>query len=59
MEPTAARLASPAKRPTTITSAALKRSCKTPDKIIGIVKIINLPKSGPWIISIFFELFIG
>ena len=58
VEPTAAREASPAKRPTTITSAALNKSCKTPDNIIGMVKIINLPKSGPWVISIFLLEFI-
>ena len=41
VEPTAAREFSPAKRPTTIKSAALNKVCKRPVIIRGITKIIK------------------
>ena len=58
VEPTAARELSPAKRPTTTTSAALKSSCKRLEKIRGIEKASSLEKTGPSVISILFFVFI-
>ena len=48
---TAARLALPAKRPTTTISAALNSSCKILDAISGRLNNKILPSSGPWVIS--------
>ena len=51
VEPTAAREASPAKRPTTTISAALKSNCKILDKIKGIENFNKLTRIGPEVIS--------
>ena len=51
--PTAARALLPAKLPTTIISATLKRFWRKPLKITGIAKAIICFSSGPLRISIF------
>ena len=51
VDPTAAKEFSPANWPTTTISAALKRSCKTPEKIRGPEKRINFPTIEPDVIS--------
>ena len=50
-EPTAASASLPAKRPTTMVSAALKRSCKMPDSMIGSEKNSTLVRREPSVIS--------
>ena len=50
--PTAASDVSPAYLPTTIISAALNKSCNTPESIKGILKSNIFPNSGPLHISI-------
>ena len=57
VEPTAARELSPAKFPTTIMSAALKKSCKTLESISGSVSWRSFGKIGPLHISISCFLF--
>ena len=52
VEPTAARASGPAKRPTTTTSAALKRSCSRLDSISGRANSSSFPARGPWTMSI-------
>ena len=50
--PTAASAASPSKRPTTITSAALKVSCSMLDSISGSAKLSSFGITGPFSMSI-------
>ena len=50
--PTAASAASPSKRPTTITSAALKVSCNTLESIRGSANESSLGITGPFSMSI-------
>jgi hypothetical protein len=52
VEPTAARAPLPAKRPTTMMSAALNSSCNMPDSIKGMENKRILPRSGPLVMSI-------
>ena len=52
VEPTAARELSPANRPTTIMSAALNRSCNTPEHISGKANSNIFLSMGPLHISI-------
>ena len=56
VEPTAARDSLPAKRPTTITSAALNRSCRQPESINGKLKATIPGSTGPLHISIRYDL---
>ena len=52
VDPTAARELSPAKRPTTMMSAALNRSCKMPDPISGRANRSIFFRTGPDVMSI-------
>ena len=52
VEPTAASAVWPVYRPTTMMSAALNSSCKTPEHIKGKEKVRILPKSGPLVMFI-------
>ena len=52
VEPTAASASSPAKRPTTMTSAALNISCSMPESISGSAKRISGSSTGPFSMSI-------
>ena len=52
VEPTAARELSPAHRPTTTMSAALKSSCRTLEHISGMENRSILERMGPLHISI-------
>ena len=52
VEPTAAIALCPTKRPTTMTSAELKRSCNIPVSIRGKLKLKILGKILPFVISI-------
>ena len=52
VEPTAAGDWLPAKRPTTITSAALKEAGSTPESISGMEYVSTFPRIGPLHISI-------
>ena len=54
-EPTAASEELPAKRPTTMTSAALKRNCRQLDSIKGKLNAMTFGKTGPLHISILYE----
>ena len=54
--PTAASASSPAKRPTTMISAALKRSCRSPENITGIANLSIFLSIGPLVISISYLL---
>ena len=49
--PTAAKLACPAQRPTTTTSAVLNSSCKRLEAISGRLKSRIFPNRGPCVIS--------
>lgn len=55
VEPTAAKDSLPAKRPTTMTSAALNKSCKQPDSIKGKLNAMTLGSTGPLHISILYD----
>ena len=52
LEPTAARASFPDQRPTTITSAALNRSCRMLESISGMANTKSFPAREPWIMSI-------
>ncbi len=61
VDPTAARDSFPAKRPTTITSAALNSSCRQPESIKGKLKAMIPGSMGPLHISIlevFLDIFV-
>ncbi len=51
VEPTAARAVLPANLPTTTMSAALYKSCRTPESISGREKRSIFPSSGPLVMS--------
>ena len=52
LDPTAAMELSPANLPTTITSAALNKSCSTPEHISGNANRTIFLKTGPLVMSI-------
>ena len=52
LEPTAARASFPDQRPTTMTSAALNRSCRMLESIRGTANTKSFPARDPWIMSI-------
>ena len=51
VEPTAARASLPEQRPTTITSAALYRSCNMLVSISGTANAATFGISFPWVMS--------
>ena len=58
VDPTAASAWLPEKRPTTMISAALNKSCRMPESISGTANRIIRLSSGPCIMSISYDFFI-
>ena len=56
VDPTAARAEGPTNCPTTMMSAALKSSCRMPERARGMANFTIFPSRGPFVMSISKEL---